>query len=276
MQIDLDDLGFSVEEDGTTLLWGPARGLFDAWHGYLSTLLRPLAAETYVAPPFIGRRTLEDAHYLAHFPQHVFCCRSHTDPDGPERYLTPAACLHVYPRLRGGSVPERGVGALILGPCARHEGGVFEPPFRLPHFHMLELVAVGEPTYVAALRAEATDRIERAFGELGLEGRFETATDAFFLDGGRGARLLQQLKELKREYRTDICGEAVALASVNDHEDFFGRCFDLRTEVGEAASSCCAAFGLERLTALGLLRWGADPETWPSALRQQQTPGMIR
>jgi hypothetical protein len=92
-----------------------------------------------------------------------------------------------------------------------------------------------------------------------------TATDAFYLGEKSGARLIQQLKELKREYVTVLDGIApVALCSINNHERYFAARFGLGDEDTE---STCVAFGLERLTAAGLLLWGPMPADWPEELR---------
>ncbi len=104
-------------------------------------------------------------------------------------------------------------------------------------------------------------------GRLGLQGSFRPATDAFFLGANEGARLIQRLKGLKREYEVQSGFGPVAVASLNYHEDFFGTRFQITSQSGSAAHSLCLAFGLERLTACGLLEWGAEPQRWPAELR---------
>ena len=96
------------------------------------------------------------------------------------------------------------------------------------------------------------------FADIKMAGSFKVATDAFFLSSDRGARLVQKLKGLKREFTVTVDTTPVALASVNLHEDYFGRRFEITDGAGQTAWSCCAAFGIERLTAYGLLTWGGE------------------
>jgi hypothetical protein len=132
---------------------------------------------------------------------------------------------------------------------------------------MAELVVVGPANLVADEASAVEEVLTVAFMDLGLRGAFRPATDAFFLPSTRGARILQQLKQLKREFVSPLGGNGLALASINRHENYFAKAFRIKLPDGDAAHSFCAAFGLERLTAAGLLAWGADPARWPAGLR---------
>ena len=215
--------------------------------------------ETRIFPPLlISDDILTEFKYLAHFPQQVFSIKGRQKDPGQS--ITPAACLHVYPRLRGQQVQNSST--FILAHCARYENGVWEPPYRLPDFHMAELVVIGEDEFVRTRKQEIKELIERTFAALGLSGGFHNATDAFFLGQNEGAKMIQQLKGLKQEYRVTDGGELVAVASINDHEDFFGNCFKIRS-ADSFAYSFCAAFGLERLAAYTSKLWGRDRKKWP-------------
>jgi len=71
---------------------------------------------------------------------------------------------------------------------------------------------------------------------------------------------------LKREFTSRLDGHDIALASINRHEDFFASAFRITLANGGPAHSFCVAFGLERLTAAGLLTWGPDQAQWPKEL----------
>jgi len=131
---------------------------------------------------------------------------------------------------------------------------------------MAELVVLGSADVVEAEAREVEETLAESFRRLGIGGGFQPATDAFFLPSSRGARLMQQLKGLKREFTSPLQAHDIALASINRHEDFFARAFGIRLASGQPAHSFCAAFGLERLTAAGLVTWGSDPAQWPRAL----------
>jgi hypothetical protein len=78
---------------------------------------------------------------------------------------------------------------------------------------------------------------------------------------------LQHLKQLKREFRCEIDGLDLALVSINRHEDYFARRFKIRLAGTPETHSLCAAVGLERMVAAGVLTWGADPTGWPAEFR---------
>ena len=264
---DLAAAGFRPTAAGGALLSGAAAALFEGWARYLPHLLRPHYTATVRAPLLLEPGVLRAARYPDHFPQHMFVARGTLDGAAETRYLTPAACYHVYPLLRGGAVGDGPDARFVTARCARFEAGEWEFPFRLADFQMAELVVVGPEATLDRLRAEVESALGAAFGRLGVVGRFEPATDAFFLGDDDGARLIQKLKGLKREFVAHVGDRRVALASLNNHESYFGRCFDIRTGDGGPASSFCAAFGVERLTAYGLLAWGPDARDWPDELR---------
>ena len=261
----LEAAGMTLGRNGTVALSGAAESLFRAWSALLRRMLEPYADDAAASPAFIDRETLDAVQYAEHFPQHLIHGRARAG--AVDLCMTPAACYHLYPLLRRRPGIAAGRTTIVCGPCARYEGGGWNPPFRLAGFHMLELVAVGPREYVAARYADAVALTERMFSDLRIPGSFVTASDPFFCESSRGVKLMQQLKELKREFQMSCESGPVALASVNRHDDSFGRRFGIEAAGGGSAHSFCMAFGLERLTAAGLLSWGASPETWPEVLR---------
>jgi hypothetical protein len=258
--------GYAPAENGAVLLQGPAAELFARWRSFLAAGLASLTDETVDTPVFIDRQVLTRSKYLAHFPQQLVVARGYREPQSRPRYLTPATCLHWYGRVAGTAVADDRRSAFLVGPCARAERGRPAFPYRLAAFHMAELVVVASASAVETGAKEVEEALVESFRRLGIGGGFQAATDAFFLPSSRGARLMQQLKGLKREFTSPLDGHDIALASINRHEDFFARAFGVRLASGQPAHSFCAAFGLERLTAAGLLTWGPDPAQWPRAV----------
>jgi seryl-tRNA synthetase len=85
--------------------------------------------------------------------------------------------------------------------------------------------------------------------------------------------LLQQLKGLKTEMLLDVGdGRTVAASSFNDHQQFFGECFDIRLQNDEPASTGCVAFGLERWILAFMVTHGPDRADWPN-LESDSTKG---
>jgi seryl-tRNA synthetase len=262
----LESVGYRYGDHGAVALSGTAAVLFHCWVRFILRFLNPFSNEYVHGAPTIASDVLETAGYLEHFPQQLV--RPHEAIGaGDSTYGTPAACFHVYPRLSGRVFDKRTFSSLVSARCSRHEAGKWEAPFRLCGFHMIELVFVGPRTAIETKREEIQQRTARLFAELGIRGDFAPASDAFFMANSRGAQIIQRLKELKREYNVAVDGEKVAVASTNYHEDYFGKRFAIEEADGRPASSCCTAFGVERLTALGLLTWGQAPRGWPEAFR---------
>lgn len=260
----LHQAGFRPGEAGTAALSGPAQALFQGCLRFLSAALGRHAEIAMQAPLFLSRRVLQTSGYLAHFPHQIIPCRR----GSPATCLTPAACLHVYPGLSGRHFAAGETrSTLILARCARYEGGAWSFPFRLADFHMLEVVVLGDEMRVAAAQRRMASLASALFDALGIPGTWSAATDAFFLGNGDGARRLQQLKALKREYTARVAGQDVAVASLNNHDDYFCRRFGIGRGRAQHLASFCLAFGIERLTAVGLLLWGSARADWPRGLR---------
>ncbi len=237
--------------------------LFQAWNIFIPNLLRDYYESRMYPPLLISDDILTESKYLNHFPQQVFSIKDRQK--APGQSITPAACLHIYPRLRDQQVENSST--FILAHCARYEDGIWESPYRLPDFHMAELVVIGEAELVKTRKEQIKELIEKTFAEFGLSGSFHNATDVFFLGQNEGAKIIQQLKGLKQEYRVKDGEELVAVASINDHEDFFGNCFKIRSQ-DSFAYSFCAAFGVERLAAYSCKLWGSDPKKWPGLFKE--------
>jgi hypothetical protein len=141
---------------------------------------------------------------------------------------------------------------------------------------MLEVVCVGTSEEVAGFRASWIDRAKALAEALGLEPRVEPATDPFFAPTARGRHLIQKLKSLKDELLLPIGpSDAVAAASFNHHETFFGSAFDIKLASGAYAASGCVAFGLERWLLAFLVAHGTDPRGWPALETVGATAGVV-
>jgi len=189
-----------------------------------------------------------------------------------ETGLPPAACYHVYGAREGARLGHAPLLVTGRGRCFRDEPLLEPSRGRLRVFEMREIVALGSRTDVDEFRREMIDRVAALVSELGLEGRIETASDPFFLQGPglpepKGRRLMQQVLPLKYELLLALDERnTCAVASFNHHLDFFGRRFHMRLASGAIAQSGCVAFGLERWVLAFLAQHGIDERTWPVAV----------
>ncbi len=246
--------GYAFNEAQEVSLSGSAALLFEAWRNKLThefAMYDPLYIR---APLFINESALRSAGYLAHFPEQLYIAKPHRPLtiEKEKKYLSPAACLHIFPNLSGVMLKHTNA-SLILARAMRHENAQHKFPFRASGFHMLEFIMFGETKDLETMRGAIRKSLEGEFASHEIPGKFAVATDAFFLEKSEGARILQKIKQLKLEFQLPINQELVALASINNHEEYFTSRFDIRLSRGRTISSFCVAFGIERLVAASLL-----------------------
>ena len=104
----------------------------------------------------------------------------------------------------------------------------------------------------------------------GLNCSLEKASDPFFTNEVPDKGALQNHLESKFELLVPLGNQHsdLAVASVNWHSDFFGRSFKIRDKSNYYMSSCCLAFGLERLVFAFLTQHGMDKSKWPEQMQK--------
>jgi seryl-tRNA synthetase len=187
----------------------------------------------------------------------------------PRMILSPAVCYHYWSCAgqRYSSATDVDVGT-ATGRCYRFEVPSLIGLERLREFTMREVFGVGLPERTRDLRRRFLDYLMALMARLDLAGRIESASDPFFVDIYAKKRMFQLNMRLKHEmllwlpYKREV----IAVASVNDHRDFFTKGFGLATIDGAGPHSCCMAFGLERLALAVLAQHGLESANWPSEL----------
>lgn len=248
--------GYIFNDAQEASLSGNAALLFEAWKNKLINEFNVYDPQYVRAPLFISESALRSAGYLAHFPEQLYTAKPLRSRITGEKkqYLSPAACLHVFPQLFKTTL-KHPRSSLVLARAMRYENAQHKFPFRTSGFHMLEFVMFGDRVELETVRLAIRKMLERELSSLKIPGKFTVATDAFFLEKSEGARILQKMKQLKLEFQLPVGKELIALMSINNHEEYFTDRFDIRLSKGHAASSFCVAFGLERLVAASLLLW---------------------
>ena len=272
---------------GAVGLRGSAGATFAMLERTIGRLAREIAADEWRVPAALSFDTLDRAGYFASFPQWLTCA-SHLRDDAAalERLassadagreaphacapagaaLAPAVCYHAWSALADRVVATPAL-LTAQGTCWRHEGAAIAPLARGWAFTMREVMCAGAPEHTAALRDEAVAHATALAADLGLDVRWELATDPFFAPTARGQALLQQVKGLKRELLARLPdGRDLAIASVNDHETYFGERFRIALPDGRAASTSCVAFGIERWLLAFQCAHGTEPARWDPTL----------
>jgi seryl-tRNA synthetase len=268
--------GLDWYENGQSALSGDLLALYRK----LDALFVRWTAERCVVehhfPTFIPVRELQRIHYLQAFPhQATFAVTLQSEDENLAAFsdrnvvpgegavelthtkpvtdiLTPAACYHFYIHYQGWRLHE----PLLLTTCStcyRHERR-YRPLQRQWSFNMRELVCLGSESEVKAFLVRQQAQVTAFVAALGVEARWQVATDPFFRPERQPKYLAQKVFPVKQEL---VLEDGLAIASVNRHHDHFGRAFDIQ-RADRAASSGCVAFGLERWLYALVRRYGAD------------------
>ena len=269
---------------GIVGLRGDTLALLGAIEQAIARLASAETRDEWRVPSAIALKTLARADYFASFPQWLTLA-SHLDGDeavlerlaahpdpavaagdaaaAAEAALPPAVCYHAYAALAGRTIASPTL-LTAQGTCWRHEGARHAALERGWAFTMREIVCLGTAEDTAAFRARGIQRAKVLAEDLGLEAVLVEANDPFFAPTARGKALVQRLKALKHELLLPIGDRSIAAASFNHHERFFGEAFAIRLAGGEAASTACVAFGLERWLLAFLSAHGLEPRGWPA------------
>jgi seryl-tRNA synthetase len=290
-----------LRESGS--LWDIAPGV-SGLRGHVVTLTREIEtavadvarAETrneWSAPAGVSFETLERAEYFSSFPQWLTTAShlsgdevalqaiaasespgraARATPGTTEIALPPAICYNTYAALADAAI-EAPLLMTGQGTCWRHEGERHAALERGWAFTMREIVCLGTQWDVKSFLDRGVERVSALAMRLGLETEIVLATDPFFAPSARGRAALQRIKGLKHElvFRFPD-GRPLAIASFNDHEQFFGDRFAISLDDGTPASSGCVAFGLERWLLAVLMTHGVNPSDWPFAALASSHP----
>lgn len=284
--------------EGQVAVGEPLMSLLECFDALvLDALAEDFTATRYRYPTLISTRTLNDAGYLAGFPQHLMLVtRLHNDVDVYREFrarvrsdglepsvlelagnldycLPPTMCYHTFHQHRGRALDTDRLRVVTArGRSFRHEAGYATTLERLWDFTIREIVFLGGRDDVLAARATLMRRVFTLVEKLGLAGRCEVGNDPFFGAQDTAGRIWsQRLLRLKYELRLPVAaGRDIAVGSFNFHDDLFGRAFDIRSGDGpEPVRSGCVGFGLERLVYAFLCQYGLDRRNWPAAVLER-------
>ncbi len=273
--------GVAWNPDGFVGLTGSLHALSEQIDRRFLDLAFSFKAEAQTFGPLLSVHDMRKIDYFSAFPHLVsfpasvdpeennlreFAAGNGADVDGPlcttrnapiHSVLAPAACYAVYIALQGTEHPGVPRAVTVRGTCFRSER-IFETLIRQPSFSMREIVHLGDAASVKAFLEEARERVMAIAAEWGIAPSLEVATDPFF-DPARSPKYLHAtLFPSKHE----LIDRGIALASLNNHRNYFGQAFCISSG-GAPIHTACVAFGIERWVAAILLQHGPDPSCWP-------------
>lgn len=262
--------------------------------GDLISVYREPNAEALNFPPVMSRRQVEKSGFLKSFP-HFLGCVSCLDGYGTENHiaaesdgmakedwtsaltaadlvLSPAACYPVYPLVASrGRVPAEGLLFDVASDCFRREPSKMLD--RLQSFRMREYVCIGTPEQVDDFRRRWMKRADSLMSRLELGWSVDHAEDAFF----GSSEKLTEISEIDQATKFELLvpvhstEEPTACISFNNHRDYFGSAWNIRTVSGDLVHSGCVAFGIDRLALALFATHGVELSQWPLRVRQALT-----
>ncbi len=259
----------------------------------LSRFAAPFAAVEEVYPNCIPAASLNAAHHLGSFPEHLhflthlredldllddFSARAAASDETIVPELShvsrlqlvqnPSTCYHCYAARRDGQVATD-MAITAVTRCHRFEAANHRQLGRLLEFTLREVIFLGAPDYIRATREQSLRLVELLATDWRLYGELVPANDPFFSADFATKANQQRRLAMKFEYAMIIPGQdrKLAIMSSNLHGPTFSKAFNIKR--GERAiNSGCLGFGIERLALAIIAQHGSDPAQWPPRLAQ--------
>ncbi|WP_432409114.1 aminoacyl--tRNA ligase-related protein [Wukongibacter sp. M2B1] len=250
----------SYIENGYVSFYEDSSKIITALDGYFRNWVIEAGGVEYRIPALIDKKVLDKCGYFNSFPQHLTVA-AYVKPecyenvvkegeiskdyiDAEEKYLTPAACLHIYPMLEGKNI-DGSMDITTLARVYRYEQGKFNGLTRLWDFSVRELVFVGTEDYVLGRLEEIKKKSANFAKQLGIDASIITANDHFYpTKENRVKAKIQRANTLKFELSVPIQDNEVSVASFNFHGNHFSKPFNFENH-GKIVTGC-VGFGLER------------------------------
>lgn len=174
-------------------------------------------------------------------------CKKRIDEDQiqvEDTYLTPAACLHIYPMLENKKMTEP-LCVTTSTRVYRYEGGKHIAGSRLWDFAVREVVFIGEEQYVKSALERVEEWIAGYVKKFDHNIKWQQAFDYFYETPKNDILKKFQLKNnLKKELVLQTEKGSLAIASINYHDNHFSKPFEF-DNAGKIVTGCIG-FGLDR------------------------------
>ena len=275
------EYGLSKHGNGLSSIYGPLLELDKSLDAIFLSWAKEFQAVEYRFPQLLAVKHLDRLQYFKSFPHlATFAVTLEKDKDKLKHFsdnhivlengsmelsnvdlsthvVTPAACYHAYVEFKGKEFQQPKI-ITTRGICCRCEDH-YEILERQWIFSMREIICIGTQKEVRDFLEDAKKKVDSFINKIGLDLKWVDATDPFFNPKNNPKYIFQKLEPVKREL---IFDNRLAIASTNDHINYFGEAFNL-TRDGKILSSGCIAFGMERWLSAIVRTFGDDSKNWP-------------
>lgn len=210
-------------------------------------------------PAMISEDVLQKCGYFNAFPGQI-CAVTRFNPDKYEnvvnndkkgceymthdkQYLTPAACLHIYPLLKGCKVENRVF--TTRARVYRYENDCYDDNTRMWDFAVREIVFVGCKEFVRQSLLEGQEYALDFARKICNKAVLEKANDPFYDNADNRIKMrLQNKINGKVELRIPVKNKELAVSSFNYHGFHFSEPFGFSNN--RQIVTGCIGFGLDR------------------------------
>ena len=244
-----------------------------------------LQAVEYLYPTMIDMKTVDKCGYMNNSPHMLFFINQlHNDIDNYVSFkksynknktinktflknidycLPPTMCYHTYRQLEGKKINNSIYTS--KGKSFRYENKYANTIERLWDFTIRETVFFGSYAFVSEIKNKIMEFVRNLVNELNLTGFCRNANDPFFMDenAAHNAKFQKKLNS-----KIELClniqtNKTIAVGSINYHDSFFCRNFDIKKDGEGEFVSGCTGFGLERFAYAFICQHGFDINQWP-------------
>lgn len=219
--------------------------------------------QSFTIPVMLDEEVLVKCGYFESFPDQITLACSIDQDSIPDiingknldtscikihkKYLTPSACLHIYPMFDRKNITKNTV-ITTYGRVFRSENSDYDNMTRLWDFSVRELVFIGSQNFVKESLEKMKQRALLFAKKIANEARIEVAHDHFYKNYRNDIKTRIQLRnEQKFELLIPISGKDVSVASFNYHGCHFSVPFQF--DQNQKIVSGCVGFGMERWVA---------------------------
>lgn len=247
------------KKEGYLCLYEKETKMFEQLDKDFVSFLNEYDVKRYSIPAMIDGNVLAKCNYFESFPHHLSSVSTvkenrlanvsankivtNEDLQTHNKFLTPAACLHIYPMLEGKKIQNQNI--ITKARVYRYEGNRYNETGRFWDYTVREMVFVGSVDYVRKMLKEIMDKTITYAKNITPKAKLVQSSDVFFsCKRNEIKKKLQLANEKKFEVIIPIDGEDVAVASFNFHGNHFSMPFHF-DQKGSIVSGC-VGFGLER------------------------------
>lgn len=248
--------GYICYYDGFEKIYSDLDNIFKSF-------LNGMEYKKFNIPAMIDGEVLQKCGYFESFPDQISAVASIKDEsieaimNGEkinestialhDKYLTPSACLHIYPMFSGKNIDKNEI-ITTKARVYRCEKSGFEEQTRLWDFSVREIVFIGSEEFVKENLNIMKEKALEVAKKITENTRLEVAHDHFYKGQRNDIKARIQTKnEQKFELRIPIEGRDVSVASFNFHGYHFSLPF--KFDNSKKVVSGCVGFGMERWVA---------------------------